>query len=107
MKLFARAAMLCLAVAGCASTNPASTDGTYYSPPWQSGLKTVRPYPSAGSPCYEIARNMVSKDFWDDANMLIGCPKYDQAAIDQQVAGGARVVGYIHHWTMLNVPAYR
>lgn len=98
---------LCLLAAGCTQSNTEErTVMGYYSPPWQSGLKAIRPYPNPDSVCKEIGYNMVSKDFYDESKLLVGCPKTEQVMINDRVAEGGQVVGYIHQWTMIHMPRY-
>ncbi len=57
---------------------PTTTD---YTPPEQSGLVAVRPYPNPGDVCQVIGENDVTRDLLDDASLLIGCPKHESGAI--------------------------
>ena len=98
---------MALLVAGCSTTNPEEKALMgYYSPPWQSGLKEIRPYPAQGAICKEIGYNMVSRDFYDDSKLLVGCPRTEQAEINKRVAEGGVEVGYIHHWALIHMPKF-
>ncbi|MEY8880969.1 hypothetical protein [Donghicola sp. XS_ASV15] len=100
-----KALAFALLAAGCSSTNHEEKAVMgYYSPPWQSGLKEIRPYPFQNSICKEIGYNLVSRDFYDDSKLLVGCPRTEQDAIADRIAEGGVEVGYVHHWTLLHMP---
>lgn len=69
-----------------------------------AGLYAVRPYPDPGSVCQVIGESDATREFLDDAALLIGCPSDQQGAIAERMNEGARVVAQVRRWTLLSVP---
>ena len=104
MDLISRPAGLavCLTVAGCGLTHPAGSVVKVSSPP--DGLPVVRPYPAPGDTCHVIGESDATRDFLDDAALLIGCPSHEAEAIADRQAEGASVVALQGTWTLLSLP---
>ena len=75
-----------------------------YTPPEDSGLIGVRPYPSPQDVCMVIGENDATRELLDDAALLIGCPKHEFGAIADRVGEGALVVGHAKHWSLFSLP---
>ena len=90
----------CLSVAGLASCS----DIPRYSPPEESGLVAVRPFPADRDVCQVIGENDLTNQYLDDSATLIGCPKSEAGAIADREAEGARQVGEVGAWVVLSVP---
>ena len=93
------------ALAACATApDPAEDTSAAYTPPEASGLKAVRPYPTANDVCQVIGENDLTNEFLDDSATLIGCPYYETGAIADRRNEGAMMIGRIGDWTLLSVP---
>ena len=75
-----------------------------YTPPEDSGLVGVRPYPMPDDVCIVIGENEATQAFLDDAALLIGCPKHEFGAIEDRLAEGARLVAHREHWSLFSIP---
>lgn len=75
-----------------------------YSPPEESGLVAVRPYPDAGSVCQVLGENENTVEFLDHTGLLIGCPTSEAGAIQDRVNSGAEVFDQVGAWTLLHQP---
>ena len=60
-------------------TPPAPKSG--YSPPEDSCLHSVRPYPNTDDVCQIIGENDLTVEHLDDAALLIGCPYHEPAPL--------------------------
>lgn len=86
---------LCLALPACA---------TAYSPPEDSGLVAVRPYPGANDVCQVIGENDLSIEYLDHTALLIGCPTMETGAIADRIAEGGRSMAVVGRWTLISIP---
>ncbi len=86
-----------LALAAC-------NEDTAFSPPEESGLVGVRPFPAEGDVCQVIGENDLTNQFLDDSATLVGCPKTETGAISDRKAEGGREVGEVGKWVLLSVP---
>ncbi len=86
-----------LALAAC-------NEDTAFSPPEESGLVGVRPFPAEGDVCQVIGENDLTNQFLDDSATLVGCPKTETGAISDRKAEGGREVGAVGKWVLLSVP---
>lgn len=73
-----------------------------YTPPEESGLVGVRPYPYAGDVCMVIGESAASVDYLDHTGLLIGCPNHERGAIKDRQTEGATIVGVVDRWTLLS-----
>ncbi|MEL6807671.1 MAG: hypothetical protein AAFO97_07810 [Pseudomonadota bacterium] len=89
-------ALSTVALIGCATVG--------YTPPEDSGLIGVRPYPNAGDVCQVIGENALTQDYLDDSATLIGCPTRERGAISDRVSEGALTLETIGDWVLLSVP---
>lgn len=81
---------------GCASGQ--------YTPPEESGLIGVRPFPNAGDVCVVIGENDLTNQYLDDSATLIGCPTHEGGAIADRVAQGAIRLDTVGKWVLFSVP---
>ncbi len=103
------ACLLTATLAGCdegpsTPLDPSQPTRFDYTPPEDSGLIGIRPYPSGADVCMVIGENDQTNDLLDDQSLLIGCPKHERGAIGDRQAEGARIVAYQGHWALLSVP---
>lgn len=77
---------------------------TAYTPPEQSGLVGVRPFPTPESVCMVIGESAATVDFLDHTEKLIGCPSHETGAIGDLIAGGSSRVGQVGSWVLLSEP---
>jgi len=85
-----------VALMGCATVS--------YSPPEDSGLIGVRPYPNADDVCVVIGENELTQDYLDDSATLIGCPTHERGAISDRISDGAVTLETVGKWVLLSVP---
>lgn len=83
-------------------TPPAPKSG--YTPPEDSCLVSVRPYPNADSVCQVIGENHLTVKYLDAAALLIGCPAHETGAIANRLAEGGQQLGQIGSWVLFRVP---
>jgi hypothetical protein len=82
----------------------ACTQAPAYSPPEDSGLVGVRPFPGEADVCQVIGENDLTNQFLDDSATLVGCPSAETGAIADRLAEGGRKVGEVGTWVLLSVP---
>jgi hypothetical protein len=82
----------------------ACNEDTAYSPPEDSGVVGVRPFPAEGDVCQVIGENDLTNQFLDDSATLVGCPKTETGAIADREGDGGRKVGEVGEWVLLSVP---
>ncbi len=87
-------------LAACA-TDPGAVE---YTPPADSGLVSVRPYPGPLDVCKVIGENDLTRDFLDDSATLVGCPVGETGAIRDRQREGGEIVGQEGAWVLLSVP---
>jgi len=87
---------LTLAVAACATAA--------CSPPDDSGLIGVRPYPQPGDVCKVIGEHALTNRYLDHTALLVGCPADASGAIADRLAEGGRTVAQAGHWTLISIP---
>lgn len=75
-----------------------------YSPPEESGLIAVRPFPGPRDVCQVVGENDTTRDFLDDSATLIACPANELGAIEDRVNDGAVMVARANDWWLLSVP---
>jgi hypothetical protein len=75
-----------------------------YSPPEESGLLAVRPFPTDSDICQVIGENDLTAQYLDDSATLIGCPKSEAGAIADREADGGKQVGEVGVWVLLSLP---
>lgn len=85
-----------VALMGCATVG--------YTPPEDSGLIGVRPYPNADDVCVVIGENELTQDYLDDSATLIGCPTQERGAISDRISDGGITLETIGDWVLLSVP---
>jgi len=83
-------------------TPPAPKSG--YSPPEDSCLRSVRPYPNTDDVCQVIGENDLTVEYLDDDALLIGCPYHETGAIGDRLAEGVQQLDQIGSWVLLSVP---
>jgi len=103
-------ACLCsVMLAGCGTGITAPVDASQptrfdYTPPEESGLIGIRPYPTPADVCMVIGENDLTENLIDDQSLLIACPKHEKGAIGDRKREGARELAHARHWTLLSVP---
>lgn len=97
MKVFPFLRVSLLLLANCTESPP-------YSPPEESGLVAVRPFPAEDDVCRVIGENDLTSQYLDDSATLVGCPKSEAGAIADREAEGGRQVGVVGAWVLLSVP---
>lgn len=85
-----------MALTGCATVG--------YTPPEESGLINVRPFPNEGDVCVVVGENDLTREYLDDSATLIGCPTHERGAIADRVAQGAITLDRVGKWVLLSVP---
>ncbi len=85
-------------LAACQSSAP-------YTPPEDSGLSPLRPYPTDADVCQIIQPTDVVKSYVQKNSTLIACPNHEIGAIEDRQAEGATVVGQQSAWTILRLGA--
>lgn len=85
-----------IALMGCATVG--------YTPPEDSGLIGVRPYPNADDVCVVIGENELTQEYLDDSATLIGCPTQETGAISDRISEGGITLETIGDWVLLSVP---
>ena len=95
------------ALAGCNLISAGATGETsaLYSAPEHSGLKAVRPYPTAEDVCQIIGESAATAAYLDHTTILIGCPQHETGALQDRIAAGATKVGQVGEWVLLSLPA--
>ncbi|SMC45983.1 hypothetical protein [Primorskyibacter flagellatus] len=100
--------LACLGLTGCVMSEPSANDADpatgQVTSASDAGLYAVRPYPDPGSVCQVIGESDATREFLDDAALLIGCPTQQRSAIADRMNEGARVVAQVRQWTLLSVP---
>jgi len=69
-----------------------------------SGLVSVRPYPQPNGVCQILGESPATVDYLDHSAILIGCPDHDLGAIEDRKTEGAKIVGKVNSWTLLQLP---
>jgi len=69
-----------------------------------SGLVSVRPYPKPNGVCQILGESPATVDYLDHSAILIGCPDHDLGAIEDRKNEGAKIVGRVNSWTLLQMP---
>lgn len=95
-------------LAGCGAELTAPADPSLptrfdYTPPEDSSLIGVRPYPIDAGVCMVMGENDLTESLIEDKRLLIGCPKHEMGAIGDRKIEGARVVAYQGHWALLSL----
>ena len=75
-----------------------------YSPPEDSGLISVRPYPDAEDVCQVIGENELTNQYLDDSATLVGCPLHEAGAIKDLDLEGGEIVDLVGNWVLISVP---
>ena len=96
-------ALTLLTACAAPSDDEPSRDATY-SPPEESGLIAVRPFPGPRDVCQVVGENDTTREFLDDSATLIGCPANELGAIEDRVNEGAIMVARANDWWLLSVP---
>jgi len=85
---------------GCMVVLPACV----YSPPEDSGLVPVRPYPTSADVCQVVGENEMTQAYLDDSATLIACPNHERGAINDRLSEGGQIVGPARKWTLISIP---
>lgn len=99
-----------LAISSIAITLMACTPTVNYTPVEEVGLAADRPYPTAADVCVELKPTPAISSYAKSGHLLLGCPTHETGAIQDRVAEGAKVVGKVESWSILelvNDPAKR
>ncbi len=91
-----------LTLAACSDPEP-----VLYTPPSESGLVAVRPYPGPLDVCKVIGENDLTNKYLDDSAILVGCPAGETGAIRDRRSEGGTVVGQEGNWVLISVPDRR
>ena len=101
-------ALACFTLIGCATNNTLGYDSwptfQHYTPPEESGLVGLRPYPNRSDVCRIIGENDLTRSLLRDGFVLIGCPKHEHGAIKNIINSGAKVVFHAMHWSVFRIP---
>lgn len=100
----AAVALALLSACGAPSGDGSTRDAAVFSPPEESGLVGVRPYPGARDVCRVIGESAATVDLLDHTELLIGCPATELGAIEDRVAEGAILQTRVGEWWLLSVP---
>ncbi|WP_299967189.1 hypothetical protein [uncultured Roseobacter sp.] len=94
----------CTAVPTSGPAPGAPTPRPVYTPPEQSGLIAVRPFPGPRDVCVVIGENDLTRPYLDDSATLIACPAHENGAIADRSEQGAQVLDRAGRWVLLSVP---
>jgi hypothetical protein len=75
-----------------------------YTPPEDSGLVSIRPYPETNDVCQVLGESTATEEYLDHSAILIGCPNNEVGAIRGRQSEGAKIVGRVNSWTLLQTP---
>lgn len=89
----------------CVALLAACQPSTSYTPPEDSGLSPVRPYPTDADVCQIIQPTDDVKSYAQNGSTLIACPNHETGAIADRESEGAHVVGQQSAWTILRLGA--
>lgn len=82
--------------------DPLSTEHLYL-PPEDIGLIVVRQYPTQEDVCVVVGENDLTRDYLDDAAILIACPVHEAGAIQLRIKEGGRRVGDASGWVLISM----
>ena len=69
-----------------------------------SGLVSVQPYPQPNGVCQILGESPATVDYLDHSAISTGCPDHDLGAIEDRKTEGAKIVGKVNSWTLLQIP---
>jgi hypothetical protein len=75
-----------------------------YTSPEDSGLVSVRPYPQPNDVCQILGESPATAEYLDHSGILIGCPDHELGTIKDRKNEGAKIVGRVNSWTLLQIP---
>ncbi len=75
-----------------------------YTPPEDSGLIAVRPYPGPDGVCQVIGENDLTNQHLDHTATLVGCPINESGAIEDRTAEGGAIVDVVGDWVLISIP---
>lgn len=73
-----------------------------YTPPEDSGLIAVRPYPDMDDVCQVIGENDLTNRYLEHTTTLIGCPVHEIGAIQDRLQEGAVQQDVVGQWLLLS-----
>ena len=54
--------------------------------------------------CQILGESPATVDYLDHSAISIGCPDHDLGAIEDRKTEGAKIVGKVNSWTLLQIP---
>ena len=72
-----------------------------YTPPSESGLQALEPFPTSEDVCQVLGENQATQTLFASYPLLIACPRHEEEAIGDRILEGAFVVTQIGAWVVL------